>query len=113
VRRAIVEHPEARRDLGQIARYIAQRSPQSADRLLLAAERTYLRLASHPGIGALYAPHNPSFAGLRLCAVDRFRSYLIVYRAADDRVEVLRVLHAARDVDAILNDALGPPDDPA
>ncbi len=110
MKRTFVERPQARRDLRQIARYIAieRKSPRSADRLLLAAERTYHRIAARPGIGERYASHDPAFADLRIATIDRFRSYLIVYRATDDRVEVLRVLHGARDVDEILADELGP-----
>jgi toxin ParE1/3/4 len=41
-------------------------------------------------------------AGVRLWRVRGFNSYLIVYRPTDTGIEVIRVLHAARDIEAIL-----------
>jgi toxin ParE1/3/4 len=34
--------------------------------------------------------------------VRRFRNYLIFYRPTDGGIEVIRVLHAARDISSIL-----------
>jgi toxin ParE1/3/4 len=36
-------------------------------------------------------------------AIGRFRNYLIFYRRQNDEVEVLRVLHGARDIRSILD----------
>ena len=112
MKRAIIRLPPARADLRAIALYIGRRSTRSAGRFLLAAERTFAQLAAHPGIGAPHLTGNPRLADLRVSPVTRFRSYLIFYRATDDRLEVLRVLHAARDVDQVLADTFGPPDGP-
>jgi toxin ParE1/3/4 len=35
--------------------------------------------------------------------VNGFEKYLIFYRATDELVEILRLLHAARDIDSILS----------
>ena len=90
--------------------FIGRRSPESARRFRRAAERTFAQLAAHPGIGAPHLTGNPRLAGLRVSPVTRFRSYLIFYRATDDHLEILRVLHAARDVDQVLAGTFGPPD---
>lgn len=39
---------------------------------------------------------------MRVIPVGRFRNYLIFYRRKDDEIEVLRVLHGARDIRSIL-----------
>jgi plasmid stabilization system protein ParE len=41
-----------------------------------------------------------------------FRDYLIFYRVNDKAVEVLRILHGARDIDALLFPAGSPGDEP-
>jgi toxin ParE1/3/4 len=105
----VIREAAARTDLRAIGLYIGQRSPQAARRFIRSAEQTIARLATHPGIGEPYSPEDPAFEGIRLCVVTRFRSYVIVYRATEDRVEILRVLHGARDIDQILADDLGPP----
>jgi toxin ParE1/3/4 len=109
VKRIIVREAAARADLQEIGLYIARRNPQAARRFLRATSRTIAMLAAQPVIGELYDSRDPAFAGIRIATVDRFRSYLIAYRATDDRIEILRVLHGARDVDQILTDDLGPP----
>jgi toxin ParE1/3/4 len=112
VNRAIIRLRPAEFDLLDIFVYLGRKSPQAADRFFEAAERTFVQLAAQPGIGAPHPTGNPRLADLRVSPVTRFRSYLVFYRATDDRLEVFRVLHAARDVDQALADAFGPPDGP-
>jgi len=46
---------------------------------------------------------NPK-AALRILPVAGFKKYWIFYRPAKNRIEVLRVLHGARDIDAALEE---------
>lgn len=108
--RAILRHRAALRDLADVFVYLGRRSPSSGRRFLQAAERTFAQLALRPGIGAPHLSDDPAFRDVRICPITRFRSYLIFYRATDDRLEVLRILHGRRDTDHLLADAL-PPDD--
>jgi toxin ParE1/3/4 len=112
VKRTIVQTPAARRDLEDIFVYLGRKSRQSADRFLSAARRTFALLADRPGIGARYEPDDPTFERIRICPVTRFRSYLIVYRTMDDRLDILHVFHAARDIDRMLANEFGAPDQP-
>jgi plasmid stabilization system protein ParE len=48
----------------------------------------------------------------RVISVNRFRIYLVFYRTTAERLEVLGVLHAARDIDSVLADFYGAPDQP-
>jgi len=47
---------------------------------------------------------NPRLSGLRQWRVKGFESYLIFYRPIPEGIEVLRVLHGARDIDRILDE---------
>jgi toxin ParE1/3/4 len=82
--------------------YIGERNPDAARRFRLAAEATFEALALSPRIGTLYPVANPRLQGIRCSRVRRFRNYLIFYRPIDGGIDVIRVLHAARDIKAIL-----------
>jgi len=89
--------------LDDAADYIQrQSSAERAIRFLRAANSTFARLASMPGIGAPYEPCEPPYAGLRSFPVDRHSKYLVFYRPVPGGIEVLRVLHGARDIHSIL-----------
>lgn len=56
------------------------------------------------GIGKLCGFSNPQLSGIRQYPIRGFKNYLIFYRATESEVEVLRVLHGARDLEAILDE---------
>jgi toxin ParE1/3/4 len=61
-------------------------------------------LADMPGIGRAWESPLPHLAGIRVYPMpDGFRNYLIFYRPLDDGIEVLTILHGARDLDAALS----------
>jgi toxin ParE1/3/4 len=97
----------ARRDLVEIVAYLAERSEPAARRFRVQAEATFERLAKSPGIGARYAPDDPAYAELRFFPISKFSKYLVFYRALPDGIEVVRVLHGARDIGAILAEEFG------
>ena len=89
--------PLAEQDVSEIWDYIANDSIEAADRVLAALEKIMHRLAKNPGIGHM----RKDLADCR----HRFflvYSYLIVYRFEIEPLQVIRVLHAARDVQTIL-----------
>jgi toxin ParE1/3/4 len=102
MRPAIVRRPRARRDIVAAALYIAEDSPEAARRFLAAVERTIAAAAAMPGMGAPRRYRDPQLAGLRMIAVRGFERHLVFYRAIPRGIEVIRVLHARRDIDAIL-----------
>ena len=90
---------QAEDDLIDIWLYIAHDDPSAADRTLDDIEDKCLLLADQPGLG----PERPDIAfGLRYFPV---RRYLILYREISDGVEIVRVLHGARDVPTLLADS--------
>lgn len=98
------KRPQVIRDLIELATYIAEDNLDASDRFLAAAEATFNQLAKMPQIGKLYRFSNPTLAGIRQQAIKVFKKYLVFYRPTDLGIEVLRVIHSARDLEAILED---------
>jgi toxin ParE1/3/4 len=104
VSRRVLRRPEALQDIADQAIYIAASSPAAAERYLEALEVTLQQLAQMPGIGRSRDYVSQRLAGLRQWPVKGFDQYLIFYRADEYTVEVVRVLHGARDIAAILDE---------
>ncbi len=88
----------AHADLTEISDFIRQGSPEAARRVRGELREAMRRLAAMPGMGHLRA--DLADETVRYWSV---RSYVIVYRPETDPLQVLRVLHGARDVRAILD----------
>ena len=91
----------AHRDLAEHADYIAKDNPDAALRFLEAAEAAFTCLAALPAIGRRRRFQHPSLAGVRSWPISGFERYVIFYHLTPKGVEVLRVLHSARDLDSI------------
>ena len=108
----VTRRPTANRDLRDIYRYLARQAGISvADRFFEQAEATFARLARRSGIGARYEPDEPHYADLRYFPVSQFRAYLVFYRPFRGGIEVLHVLHGARDIAGMLAEEFGVEDD--
>lgn len=94
----ILRRPLVESDLEEIWWYIAQDDPASADRLLTKLEARFSVLAQTPQMGSRRDEILPA---LRSSPVG---NYLIFYHPLPDGIEILRVLHGARDIAAILLD---------
>ena len=95
----------ARQDLLDHFAYIAADRPDAADRFLLVAEDSFTRLGHAPDIGRSWPSNSPHLADVRVQPLPRgFRRYLVFYRPTSEGVEVLRVLHSARDILAVLGE---------
>ena len=95
---AIKRTARAEEDLIDIWLYIAHDDVRAAERLLDDIEEKFLLLAAQPSLG----PARPDIApGLRYLPV---RRYLILYREITGGIEIVRVVHAARDVPALMRD---------
>ena len=55
-------------------------------------------LARLPHAGLLCRFRNPKSKDTRLWIVRGFENYLIFYRPLQDRIELLRIVHGARDI---------------
>lgn len=95
--------PAAARDLDEQAAYLAQEaSLETALRFYDDASATFENLARMPGMGERRESGHPRLAELRVWRVEGFEKHLIFYQPADDGIEIIRVLHGARDIDRIL-----------
>lgn len=100
----INKRPIVIQDLIEQATYIAVDNLDTSERFLVAAEETFQLLGRIPEIGKLSGFSNPSLADVRQYPIKGFKRFLIFYRATSFSVEVLRVLHGARDLEAILDE---------
>jgi toxin ParE1/3/4 len=106
--RHVIRRPLADRDSVAIFRYyLREAGLRVADRFFTEADATFIRLAGMPGIGTRYEHDHPALATLRYVPVSRFRKYLVFYRPVTGGIEVLRVLHGARDIDNKLAEEFG------
>ena len=81
----------AQNDLDAIAEYIAQDNLPAAERLIGRLADKFDRIRANPGIGS---PRSELMRDLRGHAFGR---YIISYRARRDELEIVRVVHGARD----------------
>jgi toxin ParE1/3/4 len=94
----------ARRDLiGVYRRYARDAGVRIADRFLASAEATFQRLAGMPQMGTAYEHEHPALVGLRFLPLSSpFTKFQVFYRPVTDGIEIVRVLHGARDLDRVL-----------
>ncbi|MCI0461249.1 MAG: type II toxin-antitoxin system RelE/ParE family toxin [Gemmataceae bacterium] len=61
-------------------------------------------LATMPEMGAVRSFGENQLADLRMLPVRGFEKHLVFYRSCGSGIEIVRVLHAARDLAALLDD---------
>jgi toxin ParE1/3/4 len=88
----LIRRPEAEQDLIDIYLHVSPDNPTAAEKLVRAINAKCERLARSPMIGRA-RPDLRSFP---------FGAYLILYRAIDDGAEIVRVVHAARNLDDLV-----------
>ena len=103
---AIKKRPQVIRDLIDLATYIAEDSLDVSDRFLIAAETTFKQLAKTPAMGKLTDFPHPNLADIRQQSIKGLRKYLIFYRITESEIDILRVIHGARDIVTILDEDL-------
>jgi toxin ParE1/3/4 len=102
--RRIIITPKASGDIDELFAYIAQDNYDAALKFFDSTRLTFSQLAKTPGIGSLCESINSRLIDMRKWAVKGFDRYLIFYRYSDEYIEVVRVIHAARDISAIFEE---------
>ena len=103
MKRRILKKPQVERDLIDHFSYIARDKIKPAERFLQMAEESFSRLAANPSLGQPWESPLPQLAGIRVHPMPSpYRKYLVFYRQIENGVEVLTVLHGARDLQAAL-----------
>lgn len=98
--------PEARTDLFAIWEHIALDSLDAADKVINQIEQAFEKLAITPGLGHFredLLDRHYRFWGVY--------SYLVVYRWDAEPIQIIAVLHGARDLDAFFDQGVWPNSD--
>ena len=83
---------QAANDLEEIEDFISRDNPAAAARLLLNVLEKFQLLSQHPALGYDRSELRPKLRGFPV------GNYIVFYLPANDGIEVVRVLHGARDV---------------
>jgi len=98
----VIQRVAAKRDLVDHFVFLGENaSIEIARRFLRSANRTFEQLAQTPEIGATRNFLNPHFAGVRMWRITDFERYLVFYRPFKEGVEILRIVHGARNLEAL------------
>lgn len=92
--------PAAQADIEEIHGFILPENPAAAARVLVELRTAMRRLAANPNLGHLR--QDLADEPLRFWQV---YSYLVVYRPQTESLQIVRVLHASRDVRRLLRDS--------
>ena len=104
----VVVYPQADRDIDECFGFIAKDRLSAAERFFDAVHALFDRLSEFPGMGSSARFRQQRLRDLRMLPIPRFSSYLVFYRVASEQVEIVRVLHAARDIERALDSEGGP-----
>ena len=105
MKRAVLVRRTAERDLDEQAEYLAtQSNVKRALRFYRAAEATFELLASRPGIGKVNQFRSRFLTNVRTFPLKGFPKHLVFYLPIEHGVEIIRVLHGARDLRILLQE---------
>jgi len=97
--------PRADAEIDALADYIAQDNPPAALRFLDAVQKTFDLIGEQPGIGSRRYAHLPLLGEVRVWPVADFEKHLVFYIERPGYIDVLRILHGARDIPAALGES--------
>jgi plasmid stabilization system protein ParE len=100
----VASTPRAQNDVIEIAVYLGKINPRLVERFYQALAQTFMALTEMPHLGAPREFPDARLHNLRQWPVQNFKNYLIFYRsfASTNGLEILRILHAARDLSSSL-----------
>lgn len=100
----IIRHPDVLEELINLSYRIALDDIEAANRFLDACEEAFEQLARTPLIGAAREFRRPALKDVRMWRVKGFEKHLIFYKPREDSVEILHVVHSARDLDNLFGE---------
>lgn len=99
----IIVRATARREIKEHGRYLEEHAGTTVtDKFLSAAQETFEALARMPRMGALCGFRRRAIRRLRRWPVKGFENWLIFYLARRNGVEIVHVMHGARDIESLL-----------
>jgi len=97
--------PAADSDVDQCFRFLRdQGSLDTALRFLDGLQESFERIRQMPFIGSPRSFPSTRLRNLRQWPVKGFKEFLIFYHVANEGIEVLRILHARRNIEAIFEE---------
>lgn len=88
----------ARQDIVEITDRIAADNIQAAVRVEDAIMDAFRLLSENPNAGAMCQFTGVDRPDLRFWPIKKYRNYVVIYYPFEDGVEIVRVIHAARDM---------------
>lgn len=92
---SVVRTELAESDFASILEYLEEHSQSAADRFTTDVVKTCRHLQDSPKMGRA---RDELTAGIRSIAIQK---YVLFYRINDNTVEIVRILHGARDIPAL------------
>lgn len=87
----------AEHDVRDIVSYITENSPSSVPSFRSALEETTELLHTMPHMGSPRVSDRPVLKDIRVLPIKGFEHYYVFYRPHDTTLEIVRILHGARD----------------
>jgi toxin ParE1/3/4 len=98
----VVKRVAAKRDLTDHFVFLGENaSVDVARRFLHACNVTFQTLSQMPELSVQRSFRNPRFSSVRVWPVKGFERYITFYRPLTTGVEILRVIHGARDIERL------------
>jgi plasmid stabilization system protein ParE len=97
----------AYQELDEKCERIAQFNKFAANRFLQQVEKTFQFLLDFPVSGSLCEYEGVPAEGLRFISVQKYKSYIIVFRPIPTGIEIVHVFHGSQDIEGILRGELG------
>ena len=94
----VIRSPRAVIDIADIIEYIAAHNVSAARRILNRFDELFDQISRNPEMGER---RDDLAVGARIFSVG---NYVVVYRAITNGVEIIRVVHGARDIDSLFAD---------
>jgi toxin ParE1/3/4 len=104
VSRRVRLRPEVPDDLVSIHDYLLEKNTAAANRFLDAIQSTLDDLAAFPGKGSPKQFRGAKLHGIRSWHIPGFRNYLILYRPIAEGIDVIAIVHGARNLRRLLNE---------
>jgi toxin ParE1/3/4 len=100
----VIIRPAARNDQLDLAEYYdAEAGETVGNSFLQECDAGFERLSRFPDSGTLVRYKHPKLEGCRFILVPEFEKILIFYKRLPGCIEIVRILHGARDIEGALN----------
>jgi toxin ParE1/3/4 len=100
----IHKHEQAKEDLIEIYAFLLERNERAARMFLSETRKAFDMILKIPGIGRRWESPIAELKELRVTTVSRrFHDYLIFYRPVSDGVQIVTILHGARDLPPLID----------